>query len=822
MKKTSTRGLGLALVLGLASPLLAQDAKLPPRPKDLDAALLAKAITPAVTDGNRLEVIDQATDQPVVGAEVFVIEESALQGLQQPLRDLQGTLGDDPDRYHQLLAHWYGVRYQTGAEGTVTTAKIERGTVVAFAGNRFAALPVRKWPEDGLVVKLVAQQFLAVRVVDSQGKPAAEVPVGFGNLFAQGPANRFFLAEHHGLTDGAGRLRVPRARVHGTDLTVQVLVPTLQPVSTRLMLDTTGHQTEVPTLQLPPCGMVRVLLYDESERPIEGLQWVQLQPRQPGKDYLPNQTQPSQLTRGSALFRWVPLDLQLQAKVQVEGMTGTLTHEQDGPTHPGELVVCGVRMTAANPILRLRVLDTAGKPMANTRLGIARTTATSFDGSEVTTDAEGRLQWSIDATWLEAATDGQVLLLARGRGTKQTLYQGALAVPIANVKSGITDLGDVALVEEPVALRGIVLGDDGKPLAGITVSTTLSHHEECQSSGTSSSGTALFFEHRVPTDAQGVFVLRELSPKDVPFRLTLTDTQWVLANDTSAAPRTTDLVLHAVRTGSAQLRLANPAWNDILQFQLVRDGSETTRSSPELRDGRFEWKGLVPGRYRLTVSTTDHDAEVLSDLEVPANGPCANPQLQNLDLAGHVQLLEVTVRGPGKAPLGGFPIHCVHLRGGGQGGNEHSATTSANGTVRMVLQLKGNTVWFAHADYRTTKVEAPTADFTIDLVARATARLLLPAGVKLPDGIRIVTQPTELPWWAETLLPTETIWSGGKDVTFRPDREGELDLKVLDRAGGVLWKGRIHVPAGDAVDVIVPLAAATATDIEKQFREGQR
>lgn len=822
MKKIATCRLGMGLLLAIATPVLAQEAKLPPRPKDLDAALSTKVITAAVADGNRLEVVDQATDQTVVGAEVFVIADDTLKDLQRPLRELQKTLSDDADLYHQLVAHWFGTRYQTGAEGTVTVARIERGTVVAFAGNRFAALPVRRWPEDGLVIKLVEKHFFEVRVIDSHGKPAAEVPVGFGNLLAQGPANTFFVAEHHGLTDGAGRLRVPRTRVRGTDLTVQVLVPTLQPVSTRLMLDPTGHQTEVPTLQLPPCGMVRVLLYDESERPIEGLQWVQLQPRQPGKDFLPNQTQPSQLTRGSALFRWVPLDLQLQATVQVEGMTGTLIHEQDGPTHPGELVVCGVRMTAANPILRLRAMDAAGKPMANTTLGIARTTAKSFDGREVTTDAEGRLQWTLDADWLEEATDGQVLLLARGRGTKQTLYQGALAVPMTNVKSGITDLGEVQFLEEPVVVRGVVLDPDGKPLEGVLVDAFLSHQGECQSSSLSSSGKALYFHHRVPTDAQGSFVLRELSPKDVPLRLSLSGSQWVLTEETSATPGTTDLVLRAVRPGSAELRLANPAWNDELHFRLTHLGSEGTSRSPELGDGRFAWKGLGPGRYRLMIATTDHDVEVLSDLVVPANGPCVDPRLQNLDLAGHVQLVEVTVRGPGQTPLADFQVTCVHIRGAGQGGNEQGATTAANGRVRLVLPADGNTLWFTHALYRTTKVEAPTADLTMDLVARAAVRLLLPAGVKLPDGVRIVVEPTEQLWWAETVLRSEAVWSSGKDVIVRPDRDGELELKLLDRAGDLLWKGKITVPTGATADVTIPVDATAAADIQKQFGGDKR
>jgi len=828
MDKSLVRALFVLLLVAIGDSVSAQEPKLPPRPKDLDTALLAKAVTPPAADGHRLEIVDRATDEPIAGADVFVVEASAIEAVQRTLRDLQKALGNDQGAldttiYHRLLAHWYGTRYQTGADGTVAVAPFDRGTVVAFAGDRFAAETFRKWPDQPPTIRLVAQEYYEVLVVDSSGKPAAEVPIGFGLLLNQGPLDSFFHAGVEGRTDGAGRLRVPRDRLQADqELTVQALVLTPDPIRAKLVCDAAGRQGAIPTLQLPPCGMVRVLLYDERERPIERLRSVELQEAKPEQQpgFQVRSARPSQQDRGSAHFRWVALGLKVRAVVGVEGVDGSLTHEQDGPTRAGELVVCGVRMTAANPILRLRALDPAGKPMVNATLGLARTSTKRFHGREITTDGEGRLQWTIDPEWLAADEAGQVLLIARGNGAKQTLYQGALAIDLADIQPGITDLGEVRFQEEPVVLGGVVVDPDGKPLAAVVVTTMMSHLSESRSTSRSSSGRALYFDHRVPTDAQGRFAIRELNPKEVPMRLTLVDPAWVLAETVDATPGETELTLRAVRPGTAELTLADPTHAGVLRFHLRAATDAAPDSYGERRATGAAWQNLVPGHYRLAVDTTDRHVDVLSDLDVPAGGACADPRLQKLDLTDRVRVIEVTVRG--QAVLEGFQVQCIHLRGAGLGGNVHGATTDRTGKVRLVLPMQGNKLLLHHPDYRSVEVEEPTADCTFDLVARANVRLRLPEGVKLPDGVGLLVEPHEHIWWAEEEVRWEGIWSNKEVLVLRPDRDGELQITLRDRGGETLWEGKLTVPAGDAVEATLPLDASTATDIGKLFTEGGR
>jgi hypothetical protein len=818
MKKTAIRRVAMACMLWLGFPLAAQETRLPPKPKDLDAALLATPIAAAVEAGNKLEVVDQATDLPIAGAEVFVIDDAATKAVRKPLRELQQTFAQDPDAFFRLLAHWYGTRYQTGADGTVSIAAVDRGTVVAFAGNRFASVAFRRWPSDVLVLKLTEQQYLEVLVKDSKGRPAADVPVDFGVTYDQGSHGAYFLSSCEGITDGTGRFRVPRSRVPDLGaVVVQAEVLTAEPLRTKLEFDANGHQSAPAELKLPPCGMVRVLLYDEHEKPIDKIHSATLRGA-PGQDLGGFAVRPSKLEPDSAFFRWVALDLQLQALVTSKDFEGALTHEQAGPTRAGELVVCGVRMAVGKPILRLRALDVAGKPLAETTLGFVLARAHSFDGNEVKTDAEGRLQLTVDLEGEDAA-DGQVLLIARGLGTKRTAYRGAWRLPLQSIQPGVNELGDIRFVEEPPMVSGIVVSSDGKPVAGAVVATQLSHMHSSHSTSVSNSGTALFFSHAVATDAEGRFTLRELGPKDTPLQLHLNSDSLVLTEAITATPGDTAITLRAVQAGTASLTLAEPAYGEILTVYLERDGNRETSSYGRWRSGRFEWTGLVPGKYVLKATTTDQAVELLRDLEVSSNAACTDARLQNFEMKDHLRIVKVTVRGPGQAPLEDFQVTCVHLRANGGGGNAHGASTQEDGTVRLVMPRQDNTLWFTHADYRTARLEQPTEDVTVDLVLRANVRLRLPDAIKLPDGVRIVVEPTENLWWAESAVKCATLWNNTNAVIVHPDRDGELNITVQDPAGNRLWQDKVTVPQGTDVEVTVPLDATAAADIAREYGE---
>lgn len=800
--------------------LAAQEPKLPPRPTDVGAALRNKPVTPPVPDGARVELVDAKTDQPIADADVFVVDQSLLQPLRRQLREVQQSFAADQDAYHELLAAWFGTRYRAGADGTVTVARVEPASILALAKDHFAVQRVRSWPEDSLSIRLAERRFVEVLVTDSKGKPAAEVPVAFGSLWEHGEEHQFFVGLVEALTDGSGRARVQVQRLRGEGkLAVQALVVLEKPLRQKFQLDERDQPSEALALQLPPCGMARVLLYDEQEHPLQGLQDVTLKlgDAAHGRD---SHGKPSRLAPDGALFRWVGLNLQLQVEARMKGLDGVLRHEQPGPTRVGELVVCGVRMTAADPIVRLRPLDAQGKPQPNTVFGLVRATEKSFEGRELTSDGDGRLQFSVDSQWLQQGGEPLVLLLARGEGTEVTHYQGALRVPVDAETRGIVDLGDVAFAEEPLLASGVVVDQDGKPLAGVVLQATLSWLHASQSSSRQGGGRKLFFEHRVRTDEQGRFAIRELSPKDVALRLKIAGGKWVLEDSAAAMPGGRALRLVAVLAGNVSCTLAKESHTGSVGLQLRRqqEGAESQHSWS--KDGRFEWNGLLPGRYSLQIATVGDDVELLRDLEVKAGETCADPRLQDLDPRQHVTFVQVRLRRPDGKPAEGVQVHAVHQRGGG-GGSATATNTDAAGQAAFTLPKLGGTITVAHADYRTVAIESPPADCGIDLVPRARVKLLLPADLKLPDGVVVVVQPTDTPWWHDRELRGEVTWANGKDVVVRPDRDGPLRVELFDKDRQSLWVGKVDVPAGDQVDVTLPLDAAAVAALREAFGDGK-
>ncbi|MBK8100230.1 MAG: Ig-like domain-containing protein [Planctomycetes bacterium] len=793
--------------LFLASVLLAQEPELPRRPADVDGVLMAMPVAATVAEGRKIEVIDAATDQPIAGADVWVVERAVLDPVKKSLREVQRSFAGDADGFARLVAVWWGTRYQSAADGTVTVAAADKAQLLVIAGDRVAEQRVNKWPDEVLTVKLVERKYVTVTVTDAKGKPAADVPVSFGTLWEHSEEHQFFHGFRHAVTDRQGRARVLIQDVqHNQSPAVQVDVLLPKPLRGKIVLDDQKRQQEPLAFQLPPCGMVRVLLYDENEHPLSGLESVGMQTE--GASW---RALPSKLEADGAMFRWVGLDQQLVIDANVKGLSGALRHTQAGPVRAGEMVVCGVRMTAADPIVRMRVLDAQGEPLRKTAFGLMRVADKSFDGDDVQSDGDGRLQFTVAKTWLAEEGERKVLLVARGHSVKVTEYQGALQVPVDGEAKGIVDLGDVRFAEEPVQISGVVVDGDGKPMPRLIVSTQSSWQHGAHSTSVSGNGRQLFFQHKASTDDQGRFSIRELAPKDVAMPLTIDGGKWVLTEPCSVTPGTQDLKLVVVRGGSLRVELAAARRPDNLQLLLQRAGSDSSQWG-YLRDGRCSWEGLVPGRYSLSVSTIGDNAVLLQDLDVKPGEACADPRLQDFDVHAHAHIVRLTVRRPDGKPAANTSVHGVQLRGGGGSASGHS--TNDAGVTEFVFQKGGGKITIDHRDYRYVAIDQPPVDCTIDLQERAHVRLRLADGQRLPDGLTIVAEPPSKDWWSDG-GKAETVWKNGQDVVLLPDRAGELKLEIRAADGESLWQGKIEVPAGDKVDVTLPLDAAAIADIQK-------
>jgi RNA polymerase sigma factor (sigma-70 family) len=134
--------------------------------------------------------------------------------------------------------------------------------------------------------------------------------------------------------------------------------------------------------------------------------------------------------------------------------------KQDGPAT--------ITLSAKNACrVRGRVTDEAGKPLAGAKvyvmwhyqgLGPEGQYSTSRGVDALTTDADGR--FGSGALWPKDRYQVSVLLDEYGRAESQQVQGEA---------GQVHDLGTVKLVATGKAVRGTVVGTDGKPLAGVTV-----------------------------------------------------------------------------------------------------------------------------------------------------------------------------------------------------------------------------------------------------------------------------------------------------------------------------------------------------------------
>jgi hypothetical protein len=815
---SSLRRVTFAFVGCCTALLTAQDDGLPKRPADVGAALAAAPLAAADADGARVELIDAATDEPLAGADLFVVERELLRGRRAAFASMQKEFAGDEAGYHLLLAAWFGRRYRTGADGVAIVPPAAGATLVAVRGDHLGVQVVSRWPEAGITLRLVERVHYEVTVTDSFGRPAAGVPVEWGSLWEHGPEFSMFEAQATATSGTDGRARIAKDRLRPDDnLAAQVAVLLPRPLAARVERDADGRQREPIAFTLPPCGVVRVLVYGPDEQPVSGLESVRL--RSPGAESHDRRTGlPSQLDGDSALFRWVGLDQEVEVVAKVAGITGELRAMAAGPTHRGELVVCDVRMAVADPIVRLVARAADGSLLANAKLGLLRGTHDATSLEVVATDGAGRAQFTVASAWLQAAPDRTLLLVARGDEREPTQYRGAFVVMLADEARGLVDLGEVTFAAEPVLAAGVLRDGDGKPLAGVRLRAEATWRHGTRSLSVPGD-VETHFEHHVRTDADGRFAIRELAPKDVPIDVRVwRDAMWVLREPTQLAAGETNAKLVAVRSASLAVRLVDGKRLRGHGVGLRRHGDvEPMVEWPS--DDTVSWQGLAPGRYVLSVQALGATVDLLDDLEVRAGEACADARLRSVDFGERVRCVTVQVWTPAGQPLRAASVVGVHVQQNSSSAQTH--TTDAHGRVEFVFPAQGNRVSIGHPEFRTVSVEEPKGVVQVAMRPRPAVRLVLADGETLPDGLRLVLQVEDVWWWAGSTLPGEATWQHGKDCVVRPECDGPMQLALFGRDGTSLGRHAVTVPIGDAVDVPVPLDAQQLAEVRAAFADGK-
>lgn len=201
---------------------------------------------------------------------------------------------------------------------------------------------------------------------------------------------------------------------------------------------------------------------------------------------------------------------------------------------------------------------------------------------------------------------------------------------VANAEARSVNVGDVVLRGPTVLASGIVLDPQDRAVeADVTARLAEPSSPEAQLSAS---------RPLARSDVLGRFELRGWT--------TLPRVRLVASHDSyddaildDVATGATDVVLHlrpSTRGSlSGQVLVSEPDMIIRVRATLTtEDGRDPVEGSLNLYSGRFEFRRLAPGAYRLRITTPNGPLELasLSHLVVPVGAACADPRLEPIDL----------------------------------------------------------------------------------------------------------------------------------------------------------------------------------------------
>jgi protocatechuate 3,4-dioxygenase beta subunit len=703
-----------------AECLFSQDKKPIEFPKDPATAIAAMPITKPIADGQVITVIDGDTKKPIANADVIVITDARDEAFQKRGMELQKALRQQfPDRKQGrlMMVIMLGTRYQTNAQGI---AKIPAGddTVgVVVSGTRQAQWSPRlKGP-----LELFAPRFVTVQVLNSRGKPARNVEVGLGRQ------SNYFQATVRGNTDATGICKLELSdRQRGNDMRVAALIASTKSIEADFKAD--AIPDEPLQLHLPPCGQVRFILYGEDERPSKALKRAILNWTQPTNERMRGarmtHTQPSQLDPDGAMFSHVALNLDITVSAYIKDVPEALLFKAKGPTREHEMIIVDGRINTGPPIVSFRVLDQQGQPLANEALGKVLYSSDNHDYSFTKTDATGQITIAF-----QRAPPESIYLLRRSK-SEGTDYRGAVRITLGELKPGKQTLGDVKLQDEPVIASGTVVDAQGKPVAGVWLrsKTTI----VSGGSGGGSSGQEMWYHaHRVLTDEQGHFEIREVAPADHVLRVSVDSEDW--------APLEESFTLNAGDKGETfRVGVATQLEGELLgelDYTSLRVKAINRATSKEttgyMRNGKYTIKGLPAGSYDIAFGrNADYKIEKVQSVK---KGEAQDPRLRSDEWTKHFQVLETTITDENNKPLENVTVWYYVSRNNGRSGS--GVRTDKEGNTRRLAPIKNSSIEVRIPGYEPQVFDKDLKDLKVKLLQIAAIEVQIIGMPKLPDGV---------------------------------------------------------------------------------------
>lgn len=637
---------------GSTSPTVSPANTSTPEP-ERSAAVDATAPPPkaAATATFDILVVDAATQQPVADAEACWSDAATREQVKQLPKEQAREFWDSAER----MAQQFGRRARSDREGRLRVAITDSGCqLFARAGDRYGELVLSAdgaQPEAGHRLLLRREEQLRVRVLDAAGQPAERARVGLAFTTFVGPsANPRFGTYAH--TDVGGvatfaHLQQLRAKERGaeashatTGCVVGIAIPGL-PATPIVVAGDKPLPKEPIELRLPPTGSLR-LRYTVAGLPMHGLDSVRVHE---GADRSSRTAKLGVDERvdddGWAWFRWLPADLPLFATPM--GMNVLFAQPTAlTPLVVGELVEHRIDFASEAVVLRGRLLDPAGTPMANTSLSLQYGYGDGGGLGSLRTDADGVF---VHVSPLPAKTGSRPL--SRFELMPLDRQELRLSVPPRDLHAGLNELGDLHFGGEPLVCAGRLDGYESRPHGA---SMVLERQDTDPRTGAMEWRS--LEQPEVGIGARGVFAARgRVAPGR--YRLRIQAREYLPVPPLEFALGQQDLVVPMLRAAALEVLCTLPPNIDANHLVLDLVGGPARTWIPEDRgvygppaDNRrgyawrtkdefatFQWSAVEPGTYTLRVAVLGSEDAALevANVVLPQDAG-GDPRLQPLDL----------------------------------------------------------------------------------------------------------------------------------------------------------------------------------------------
>ncbi len=584
----------------------------------------------------RLVAVERDSNQPIPGASI-----TYLAGDETPRRfvgDGSDSFGPDPESYlrehgRTLIADAGGaVEVPTGLHSTFVCGRKDE----LFGWKHFEAFEAGERR-----IELEHQDELSVRVVDDLGAAAARAPIWFGFCDGDQPEMRI-------LADEKGDLRIRNFTSCLREMSLldkpafEVRVDCVAEPRAMCWIDPRHVPGEPVVLTLPSSGTLQIEVTDA-----DGIPW-----HRPGKlSIRPAPAMSIQEDLRTTVWMHVdcedlasnsvavPIGLVLIAAAECD-CGGSVLANVPAVSARGQTARVRLSMNPNVACVTGRVVGDDGKPMANRRLRLVSCSNLPDDRAScrndpLITDAMGRfvITQRSEAEWiLDSATEFHA--------------RGARLDPSRWPKTGVFDLGDVALSALEPLVHGHVEDASGSRVAGALISLGKQHagpfnfDDPLQNSGpTSSTGEFAFYLPRI----DGELVLSvytggqrfRMRPPSQPVSRPMEDVEQVLR-------------LEALGEIDGTLMLDDASQYPQLEMRISDERPFYPEGILAGHEFRFRFEGVAPGTHTFSVESRSNDLRTaappavvfasVEGIEVRAGEVTRDRRLQPLDLRSKLPL----------------------------------------------------------------------------------------------------------------------------------------------------------------------------------------